>query len=416
MNQPVGRRKFLGRLGSYGAAAAAGISWSGCAGTPPRKPAPPHPLTTISGTPRERGRQYGRAFRDPIRSFLDTEIYQTFTRVSSDSSAAFSDAGVYGEIYVPPKKPPTRDDLLRFAGACAKEIRAYSPTIHEELEGMAEGTGLRLEEIVLVTLHEELGHGGALPHVDHCTAIAAGPPDTADGHTYVGQNWDWMESVHGLSSMLLWKRPEGPSVLAYSYPGLWAGAGMNSAGVALCWTSGAGLGIPGPRVGIPSYVLIAQMLYQDSLQAAVEEARRAKHAGWFVFVLADGEGRLANVEGTPRQLAVEFSRGHVARWLYGTAELTRRPDGQTARRHPRCQRMYDLLGGSKGRLDRERLQRCFADHQSDGKAWSTVCTHFDQGAASGTVDSMLFDTTKREAYVTRGPACSARWKTFRFDG
>src|SRR5262249_9172537 len=160
-----------------------------------------------------------------------------------------------------------RDEMLAFAGRCGKAIKDYSPSIMDELEGMAEGSELRLEEVVLITLHEEVGKGGVLPRVEHCTALAAGPPDTSGGSTQVGQNWDWMASVYGVSSLLLWKRPEGPSLLAYSYPGLWVGAGLNSAGIALCWTWGDQRGIKGPRVGIPSYVLIAQMLYQDTLKA-----------------------------------------------------------------------------------------------------------------------------------------------------
>ena len=211
---------------------------------------------------------------------------------------------------------------------------------------MAEGVGIRVEEVVLITLHEELYHRGVLPSVDHCTAVAAGPPDTADGHAYVGQSWDWMTSVYGLSSMLLWERPEGPSLLAYSYPGLWVGAGLNSAGIALCWTSAQGQGIPGPRVGIPSYVLIAQMLYQDTLDGAVSEARRAENAGWFTFVLADGEGRLVNVEGSPKELAVEPGRGHMARVYYGSRQMTRTAEGDAVQYHPQCRRMYDLLAGA----------------------------------------------------------------------
>src|SRR5437763_16050698 len=111
--------------------------------------------------------------------------------------------------------------MLRYAGQCDKEVRSFSPIIHDELEGMAEGSGLRFEELVLITLHEEFWHKGVLPKVEHCTAVAVGPPDTQDGNTYVGQTWDWMQSVFGLSSVLLWKRPEGPSLLTYAYPGLW---------------------------------------------------------------------------------------------------------------------------------------------------------------------------------------------------
>jgi isopenicillin-N N-acyltransferase like protein len=202
-----------------------------------------HSLTLVTGNPRERGRQYGKQFSDVIAKFLDREIVRPFG------------------------KKATRDDMVRYAGQCAKEIRSYAPEIYDELEGMAEGAGMRLEDVVAITLHEEFYHQGILPKAEHCTAIAAGPPDTDDNHAYVGQTWDWFVSLYGVSQILLWKRTEGPSVLAYAYPGLWVGAGLNSEGIALCWTSAQGKDIAGPRVGIPSYVLIAQMLYQETLNS-----------------------------------------------------------------------------------------------------------------------------------------------------
>ncbi len=344
------------------------------------KAAPEHALTVIDGKPRERGRAYGRQFKDGIHAFLEKEIYRAFTG-----------------------QPSARDEMLRYAAACGKAVRDYSPEVHDELEGTAEGTGLKLEEVVLVTLHEELWHRGVLPKVEHCTAVAAGPPHTADGATYVGQTWDWMQSVFGLSSMLLWRRPEGPDLLGYAYPGLWAGAGLNDAGVALCWTSAGGKEAPGPRVGIPSYVLIAQMLYQDSLKGAVEEARRATHAGWFTFVLADGKGNLANVEGSPKGLAVEEHKGRLARVGYGSRQMTGTAAGAEVKVHARCQKMVGLLDAAKGKLDGARIQDHFADLKGG------ICD------AKGTIDMMVFNTTAREALVSRGPGYGTTWTKFTFD-
>lgn len=383
----ITRRHFLKRVAA--STAAVNSAWvlgrlAAARGESPRPAAPEHTLTVISGSPRERGRSYGRAFAEGIRSFLDREIYRSFTKAA-----------------------PTREEVLRYAGACGREIKGYSSLVHDELEGIAEGSGIRLEEAVLITLHEELWHKGVLPAVEKCTAIAAGPPDTADGSTYVGQTWDWMESVYGLSGMLLWKRSEGPSLLSYAYPGLWVGAGMNSAGLALTWTSGDGLDIKGPRVGIPSYVLIAQILYQSTLKDALAEARRARHAGWFTFVLGDGEGRLANVEGSPEELVVEETRGHVARALFGTRRMTRSPAEGPIKLNPRVRRVYETLGREKGKVDAAAMKRLFADHGPEGQ--NPVCCH------PATLDAMLFDTTKREAHLTRGPACSARWKRFTFE-
>jgi hypothetical protein len=61
------------------------------------------------------------------------------------------------------------------------------------------------------------------------------------------------------------------------------------------------------------------------------------------------------------------------------------------------------LDSSKGKLDRAAIQGFFGDHES------SICKHFS------TLDAMLFDCTNRVAYVSRGPGCSSRWKTFGFD-
>jgi isopenicillin-N N-acyltransferase-like protein len=392
MNQSCTRREFLHRVAATGSVAAGFPRSVGAADIEPKVPrVADHELTVISGKPRERGKQYGQRFKNPIRDFLDKEIVQLRAPTAS------------------------RDELRRYAGQCIKAIQEYSPVIVEELEGMAEGSGLNLEELVLITLHEEVaGHKGSqLPAVTHCTALAAAPPDTIDRHAYVGQNWDWMNSAYGLSSLLLWKRPEGPSVLAYSFPGLWVGAGLNSAGLALCWTWGNDMGIKAPRVGIPSYVLIAQMLYQDTLAGALKEAERAGHAGWFAFVLGDADGNLATVDGTPEKLVIQRPRGHTARASYACREILGGAPDQPLQLHPQCQRMFDLLASGKGKLDRSKIKSFFADHQS------TICKHpgFIQAGSPGfTIDSMLFDCTAREAHLSRGPGCSGRWKTFTFDG
>jgi hypothetical protein len=256
---------------------------------------------------------------------------------------------------------------------------------------------------VLLLLHEELYHRGALPKVPHCTAVAAGPPATAGGRVYAGQTWDWMQSVYGLSSVCWWKRHAGPSVAAYGYPGLWVGAGLNSAGLALCWTS-AELGnkAQGVRVGLPAYALLTLFLYQNSLEDVAALARRAENAGWFTFVMADSRGRLLNIEGSPRGIVLEEHVGTLARVGFGSRAMTRTEPGVPVKQHARCQKMYDLLEAERGEVSRETLMRSFADPScgiSVGKP---------------TIDMMVFDSTARRASFSRGPAYGVNWTEFGF--
>jgi hypothetical protein len=373
------RRTFLlSALGSTGALTGLGRATARAEGPAPKPP--PFTRTVISGKPRERGRQYGKQFADGIRAFLDKEIYRAFVG-----------------------KPSPKDHMLRYADACGQEVRTYSPVIFDELEGMAEGSGLRLEDLVLVTLHEELFHKGVLPKVPHCTAVAVGPPDTAGGGV-VGQTWDWMESVFGLSSVLHWKRPEGPSLLAYGFPGLWCGAGLNSAGLALCWTSAAlGEKGQGARVGVPSYVLLTHLLYQESLEAAEAEVTRATNAGWFTFVMGDGKGNLLNVEASPAAMAVERPRGRLSRVGFGSRKMTDTPHGKDVKLHPRCDTVLGRVAAARGKVDAAAMKTWFEDPKG--------------GVAVGkpTIDLMVFDTTARRAHVSRGPSYGVVWQSFGFD-
>src|SRR5262245_58326555 len=383
MSTILSRRAFLQQAGvAAGALGSASVfqDWV-LAEEKPRAEGAIPPLTLISGKPRERGRMYGSRFKDGIHAFLDREIYQAFIQ-----------------------KPSPKDAMLAYAGACGKEVKQFSPVIHDELEGIAEGSGLKLEEVVLITLHEELYHRGVLPKIEHCTAVAVGPPDTSDGNTYVGQTWDWMQTVFGMSSMLHWKRDEGPSLLAYSFPGLWVGAGLNSAGLALCWTS-ASLGDQalGARVGIPAYVLLADLMYQESLESVEDEAKRARNAGWFTFVMADGQGHLCNVEGSPKELVVERATGHMARVSFGSRKMTGTAAGSKVARHPRCEKMYSLLGDASGKITRPTMQHFFEDPS---------CAI---SVGRSTIDMMVYDTTRREAWLSRGPSYGTDWKRFTFD-
>jgi hypothetical protein len=372
------RRELLHRASAATTGLALLPSLPARAETSPSK-VPTFTKTIIDGKPRERGRRYGKEFSDGIRAFLDQEIWKPFIG-----------------------KPATREEMVRYAAACGLEIKKFSPIIHEELEGMAEGSGLGMEELVLVTLHEELYHKAPLPKLPHCTAVAAGPPVTAGGGI-VGQTWDWMESVFGLSSVLHWKRSEGPSLLAYAFPGLWAGAGLNSAGLALCWTSAAlGEKGQGARVGIPSYVLLTHLLYQETLDAAEVEAKRGINAGWFTFVMGDAKGNLLNIEASPKEVATERPKGAVSRVGFGSRKMTGTAEGQTVKLHARCEKVNELMAGASGKVDRSMLQAWFADPKG-GIA-----------VGKGTIDLMVFDTTAREAYLSRGPSYGVHWQKFGF--
>jgi hypothetical protein len=115
--------------------------------------------------------------------------------------------------------------------------------------------------------------------------------------------------------------------------------------------------------------------------------------------LADGTGQLASVEGSPTRLAVERSRGHLARVYYGTRQMTDTPAGQPVTYHPKCQQAFELLRASRGKLDRRGLQKILETPPITNEM---------------TIDQMIFNTTLRRALLNRDPLRSGKWKEYRF--
>lgn len=343
------------------------------------------PAEVFAGTSHERGHAYGRAYKDAIHKFLDQEIYEAL------GSAA------------------TKEEMLNYANACGKVTRELCPMVAEEIEGIADGAGMTYDEIILIHAHEELYHRGKLPSAPgHCTAVAVSPADSGDGHTYVGQTWDWMTRLAGVSSVVEWQRKDAPSVLAYGYPGMPMGAGMNSSGIALCWTSGgtAHMGKGSPRIGIPSYALIEHLLAQPDIESVIREAARDRHAGWFTFVMADANGNLVNVEGSPQGVEIERSSDRLARAYFGTRKMTADKSGGPAQLHDRCAQMYRLLEKSAGKNDRKMLERYFTGREYGIMSWKSP--------KNKSIDVMIFDTTARKALLSRGPEYGLEWREFGF--
>ena len=281
--------------------------------------------------------------------------------------------------------PYSKDELRQYAAECGAFTREKCPLIAAECEGMAKGAGVTYEEIMLLNMDEELRlQTGKKKTPGHCTAVATGPSDSGDGHTYNGQTWDFLVTWAGKSSMTEWRRKDGPSVLAYGYPGLPMGAGVNSEGIAVTWTSG---GAKQTRhIGVPSYLLLGHFLTQPDIDSVVREANRHLQAGIFTFVISDAKGNLLNVEGTPEETAIEQPEERLARAYFGTRQLTHSEAGKPPKLHPRCQAMYDLLKQTSGKNDRETLQRYFTGASTQswrGKArsgkhstsWSSTRRH-----------------------------------------
>src|SRR6056297_2634955 len=215
-------------------------------------------LLEISGNQFDRGKEYGKLKKDSIE-ILIKYVYKTFLKDQN------------------------------------------SKDIYEELRGIAKGSNKLLEEIVMIHMQEETS--GFTSH--NCTTFASTGKATINGETFIGQTWDISKNLCENAGAFLLKEKvdKGPAILAYTYAGMLAGAGMNSKGISLVWNSVPRLKI---NVGVPTYIIIAEILRQDKIGDALAAIFSAKRAGCFNFLIAD-TSEIYNIEVTPDDVHISYS-------------------------------------------------------------------------------------------------------------
>jgi isopenicillin-N N-acyltransferase-like protein len=339
----------------------------------------------FSGEPYERGYSYGEACREGISRFLKESFYDAFT------------LGMTSEA--------SKEQMLLFAKRYTPYIEAYSPEIYEQMKGIADGSGKTLEEITLLFLHEESPILGEKEFMRHCTVIAATGAATIGGETYVSQNWDesYEDFWEGDKPLLLYERKKsGPDVLAWTYPGLLGAAGMNSEGLSITWTST-------PRapfeIGVPTYVIIAEILRRKSIDEALEAIIKAKRAGSFKLTIADGNSEIYVVEATPRHhhlIYVDEFYGYHADFESDDIRKEIPPHRVDVPIFVvPANRVRKLLRMAHGKLDMDVIRSMLCDQY--------ICCHptLKEGRWTGYITwaSWTMVPSKREWWIAHGPPC-----------
>src|SRR5215510_14846962 len=190
------------------------------------------PLLTTDGDAHARGLAHGRRFAREIADNVETYLRR------------FAASGL------------DRDEAFVEAERWRSAIAAQNPSYGEEMRGIAEGSSQSEATIALLNARYELAFTlfgqeakqaarqaapqgaieGALTEVgpDGCTTFGLLPDVTADRHTWLGQNWDWLAGVHGRTFVLRARRKDRPSFVCLTEAGIAGGKmGVNECGIGL---------------------------------------------------------------------------------------------------------------------------------------------------------------------------------------
>ncbi|HEX3790565.1 MAG TPA: C45 family peptidase [Pseudonocardiaceae bacterium] len=357
------------------------------------------PLIEVSGDARQRGHAYGEAARAEIRSSID--YYQRAFAVS---------AGL------------DWPDVLAAAQQWRDLIGSTAPELLVEMDAIAEGAGVRRDEILALNARGEIvrnrdsqfsSHGeGELP--EGCSSFALLPEATGDGHVYCGQNWDWRTGTQPSMVVLRVVQPPKPTIIMQVEAGQIGRQGANSAGIAL---NANGLdGRFGTALGLPQTVLRRLILDCDNLKYALQVPFSVhQHIATNLLVTHRG-GVAVDLETTPvihrSANPVNGMIVHGNHYQYGIPEpllSSYRPSSPDS--FYRVQIIERGLAAIRDTTDSAQIHKIVAETMSDHTGYPHgVCCHSDENAPeirrSKTITSSLVDLTTGEYRLAAGNPCA----------
>lgn len=358
------------------------------------------PSVRVSGGPLERGRQYGEETRERVHRTvaLYTDVFARDARL--DWQAA-------------------RSLALEFVAP----IRAVSADYVDEMQGIADGAGLTLGDIVAVNVRSELKIGAMArdartqgkPAVsDGCTTVGLTPAATLDRSTLLAQNWDWYEECEATVVLLEVEQDDGPNYVTAVEAGLLAKTGMNSNGVGVVTNLLASDSDQG-SVGIPYHVALRSLLDSSDCVNALARLQTGVRSSSANYMVAGDDGLAFIAEGMPgdysdMHLTFPGEQGFLAHANHFSSPEFRGKDvGRWAIPGSpfRLERTWRLLSAWEGKATPGSLRQVLRDHCAELS--ESICAHPAEGAerldSYMTVVSVVMDLGERRMWLAAGPPC-----------
>jgi isopenicillin-N N-acyltransferase-like protein len=349
----------------------------------------------LCGSPRERGRQHGEALRDSIKEFVAT--------VGAVHAANQTQAASEQELYA-------------FTARNAPAILSGAPALHEELLGIAEGSGCTFEQILFLNSMLELEDlrparlGARLlsKQLWGCTSFIVLPEASADGHVYVGQTFDMEEYYCRFNVVFRIVHEDGHRELVYSLAGMLGLNGMNSSGIGLAINK---LVANDARPGAiyPQLVrhALAQKRVGDAFGALVFSDRACGMN--YQLAAASGVAWCAEVSaGDYDLLAIDGAIAHTNHYLSPRMRAYETPGWLShGGSYVRLFVASRLLAANRGSISLDMLKELTRDHTNYPRC---ICAHGfedeDETRALSTIAAVIYDLTDKKMYACHGHPCT----------
>ena len=367
------------------------------------------PILDLGSDPYERGLTHGRALSQQISENIETYL------------ARFAAGGLNAET--------ARAEGVKWVDVMRDQNADYA----EEMRGISDGADIAIGDIAMLNARYEITFGlfgdeakanddsGLSTEADGCSTFGVLPEASANGHTLLGQNWDWLAGVYGRCVVLRITRDNGPNILCYTEAGIVGGKmGVNEHGIGLVEN-----GLVSDHDGRnayekPFHMRCREVLDAETYDMALLPILATKRVCSANFVVGHADGEIIDIETSPNAVSYIYPQdglithsNHFIDPRHGPSQMERLSTSTLYR----ANRLDRLLRKHLGKLDAPAIREALADHFGHPNA---ICRHPDerQPVAKQTMTNaaFLFDLNERTMLVADGPPCENEFVLITLDG
>jgi hypothetical protein len=362
------------------------------------------PVVRVEGNYREMGNQHGRQTKKLVQRAVQ-HAWASFSALSNMN------------------KPEISSDLEEYTG----NIRKLNSGFLDEMEGIANGAGVSLEDIVLLNSQYDMllmRCGERALQALLCSAFAAWGDATTTGDLILGHNDDGARFTDQFLVLLdatpqaghNFCEPVAPGYLGYH--AIVNDAGFCAVGNALekCPLSNEA------KIGVPLWVIFRQLAqFVDDVESAIDFLRGINAGTVFSFLLADRERKAAIVHRSPNDMVViRPKQDYIVMTNHALSDeikphlVMREAPSST---HHRFESVQKAVKARLGKIDDKTGIDIMSTHYDaltgeTTPSGNTPCRHYEyEGRLSGTCRSAVIRLGKRKLtlHIALGNPCIARW-------
>jgi len=312
----------------------------------------------------------------------------------------------------------SKQRLLEHSRRFVPVLETHFPQLLEEIDGIASGAGLRLEEVLLINARTDIRamvQAESTAPVPGCTAVALTGRRRGMTSLALSQNWDWHTEMANAPVVLRLRPSAGAALITLAEAGMVGKIGFNEhrLGVCLNFLSHRDDGRPG-EVGVPIHCLLRAAMGGSSLEevvAAVSAVPRCASANFLLAQHAAAGPQALDLEIAPAAVATMRGQGNVLLHTNHFVDPSLAA-GCTSGREPSTMIRYATAERLATELEeslKDPVQRAQKILQSRDRRPFCISRQRIPGIASATLAGIIMDLTHNRFILARGAPHRSEW-------